>query len=913
MDEITRLFNTFIDQRNIIINEINGISNRKRNFYSAFAQKKYYNFKYPNYLQNDLNEIRKRVEDSFINFETKLKEIRKKINDELKKLLNKQINLSNDIKKENNNNVNFEKDIMNIIDEQKKIEDDSIKEKDIKIENAFVESKKREINSEILNLKNSIEQISLININLVKILQSYQRLNNSINQKEKDSNNRHYFVSNEIENKTKNLDIIKNIRQKLEEKIILFRNKNNQVCNIINKYNSLEENINNKIRVCLENYKDNEEIECFVEMEREEENLSKKNNKNMFSVFFHSYDEKINYIREIKNEAEFELKNNNYDNNNEEYLISQLEQDINKIKLDIEFLYQDSFYKVKNDYDPAFTKLKEYEYNVLLELFNNCRKNVEKTILSRNNKLNNTPLISIEVIREIIANEDSFNFFKYKIIKEISLIANDDNQYIIENITILVIGRKGIGKTTLIKKVLDLNINIENKNQVNDDEFKIYTSNKIKYIKLIEVKGIRYDKNITPEMTKEKIKQYIDASINCNNQNYNNIVHCIWYCMSGTNFLEEEISLFNSLKAVYKDNIMPIIIVYVRAKDLKLTKRIENRMREDNIDNSFVNIMAEDMTLMNNKIIKAFGKEELIETTLSKCTEALGSNMMKIMLELISKNIKENLIRQNRVIMNNIINNTKKDFIINYKKVLKDDNFFLYIINIFFNHLNEFYDKKRMISNKSKNLIILSSFFTSFKNIYSDYKQIIKEMIEQEVEKKSEEFIDKQASMEKQYGNMKDTNRRSYDEFKKRTRIFLKENYYFIAQNYIIDFIVNESKYSIDFYSLFFDELCGIIRTLLDINNNDQNCILIRQYIEICYKKKLNSFSNNNIIMKPGTFMKKDLSSIPLQLIPPYIPDKNFVDDKIIPFERDDSLIFKKNKLNNFIHSIENIEIKKKF
>ena len=34
---------------------------------------------------------------------------------------------------------------------------------------------------------------------------------------------------------------------------------------------------------------------------------------------------------------------------------------------------------------------------------------------------------------------------------------------------------------------------------------------------------------------------------------------------------------------------MPIIIVYVRAKDLKLTKRIENRMREDNIDNSFVN------------------------------------------------------------------------------------------------------------------------------------------------------------------------------------------------------------------------------------------------------------------------------------------------------------------------------------
>ena len=108
---------------------------------------------------------------------------------------------------------------------------------------------------------------------------------------------------------------------------------------------------------------------------------------------------------------------------------------------------------------------------------------------------------------------------------------------------------------------------------------------------------------------------------------------------------------------------MPIIIVYVRAKDLELAKRMESRMREDNINNSFVNIMAEDMSLMNNKIIKAFGKEELIKTTLSKCTEALGSNMMKIMLQLISKNIKESLIRQNKVIMNSIINNTKNDFI----------------------------------------------------------------------------------------------------------------------------------------------------------------------------------------------------------------------------------------------------------
>ena len=63
--------------------------------------------------------------------------------------------------------------------------------------------------------------------------------------------------------------------------------------------------------------------------------------------------------------------------------------------------------------------------------------------------------------------------------------------------------------------------------------------------------------------------------------------------------------------------------------------------------------------------------------------------------------------------------------------------------------------------------------------------------------------------------------------------------------------------------------------------------------------------------MKSGNFIKKELSSIPLQIIPSYIPDKNFMDENIIPFERDESLIFKNNKLNNFAHSIGNIEIKK--
>ena len=46
------------------------------------------------------------------------------------------------------------------------------------------------------------------------------------------------------------------------------------------------------------------------------------------------------------------------------------------------------------------------------------------------------------------------------------------------------------------------------------------------------------------------------------NQKFENVVHCIWYCFSGTRFENEEKSFFLSLKKMYKDNTFPIIIVF---------------------------------------------------------------------------------------------------------------------------------------------------------------------------------------------------------------------------------------------------------------------------------------------------------------------------------------------------------------
>ena len=243
----------------------------------------------------------------------------------------------------------------------------------------------------------------------------------------------------------------------------------------------------------------------------------------------------------------------------------------------------------------------------------------------------------------------------------------------------------------------------DDKAKNNNTDFKTYSSNKIKYLKLIEVKGIGYDEDSTPDKIKQKIEKYIGGLKNSNSQNYNNVINCIWYCISGPRFEEGEEFLFQSLKEVYKDNIMPLILVFTKTTDISLAQKMKKKIEEKNIDNSFISVMAQDMLLINDTIKQAFGKEELIKTTLIKCTKALGSDMLKIMVTLISNNIKDNLIKENEKIMKEIKDKAINDFFEDYKEVLEDEDFIMYIMDIFLKYLNYFYNKTKNITNKSKN------------------------------------------------------------------------------------------------------------------------------------------------------------------------------------------------------------------
>ena len=133
--------------------------------------------------------------------------------------------------------------------------------------------------------------------------------------------------------------------------------------------------------------------------------------------------------------------------------------------------------------DPIYNKFLELEKKELRDkiLSDKAYKDI---ILNGNLKfdLNDIGITNIDNINpsnlkeNILKNEETERVMEYKILDEIKNIKRDNEQHKIKYLTILLIGKKGIGKTTLINYIFGVN---EDVNQeiiiIKNDNFISYT------------------------------------------------------------------------------------------------------------------------------------------------------------------------------------------------------------------------------------------------------------------------------------------------------------------------------------------------------------------------------------------------------------------------------------------------------
>lgn len=500
---------------------------------------------------------------------------------------------------------------------------------------------------------------------------------------------------------------------------------------------------------------------------------------------------------------------------------------------------QKSDYDKEDPNDLVFNELKKYE---IMELSNEYQERIEnfsKILKNFNLDIN----LNNNLISNIIKNEDSQYTYKKKIIDQIKLFKIDDQKYKIDYLTILLIGRKEVGKTTLINYMLKIKEGEDyNESIITNENFISYHSKKVPYLKLVEFKGIGFDENSDPETIGQKTVKYIQNHIKSKEKNnYNDFVHCIWYCVTDSRFQKSEIAVLKKLKQAYEDkNIMPIIVVYTKAVDDELANKMHNYINKQGVETIFVKVLAKDMEMMDDTVKKTFGEKELLNKTLEKCTTELKGEMITLMTSKISADIKVNMLEKNVEFESKINEVIIKDFINNYKYVLKEEDFVDYIINIFGKNLYIFYENYiKKISNASLNLLNNSSTISSIKSYISYYKTKTKEIIELIIKTKANDFIEVQASKEKEKKtNMTISKKRRLKEFNKTNEIFLKKNFYYFSQKFMIYFII--SKLCRKFFKEYRRQLDNFVKDLLEQNKDEE----INSFIVDCFLTKLKNFAD---------------------------------------------------------------------
>ena len=622
----------------------------------------------------------------------------------------------------------------------------------------------------------------------------------------------------------------KDINDYLEEcyltKLDDFIKKNNlniEIKHLSLNFNSSAGNLNDRCDEeddqCLKDISSLELIENFEEDFKEEKN------------------ENIN--REKKDEDNWYPLNGN----NLKYLLKEsLLRDFMEKKME----YQDSYFKEKNDNDKVLDSLKKYELNDLKNFFDSHKKDfileINKYFESKKINFNDQNQIS-----KIISSQEYKEFYSNKIMKEINRINQEEKEFCqIKYLSIIIIGKCGVGKSTLINGILKGDVaqsGIGNRVTI---ENKKYESKNMPFFKFIDTRGIELNKNYGPSSVLENTKKIINRQKNEEIENMNDYIQCIWYCVSNNNIEEEEIKIIEELRKNYES--LPIIVVYTYALNINSVEDVKNIIKKRfNEDIPVIPVLAKPLDGDPDNGI--FGLDDLLKENSKINKKYIKGNVCEKIKDFFYNKIIDIFKEKNNIIKRSIINDITKKFMDTYNKVLTDEDFSKYIINlledIFVSYLKSGEkDEKIELNEKNKELLRnLTNIFNYIKDC--NYKNVINKNIDPILNEKAIQFLEKQVEKEKKEFKLciKYKNKCNKNEFKEKIKTFLENNFRYIFQKYIICQII----------ILFCEPISESIEIQLNelVKKFDNNS-LKEIYIKKCedFEQRVDDFLKSNNIYK---------------------------------------------------------------
>ena len=546
-----------------------------------------------------------------------------------------------------------------------------------------------------------------------------------------------------------------------------------------------------------------------------------------------------------------------------------------------------------NDNDESFNFQKQYEKKELNKFFelnkDKIKNQISQALNLTNANLENSNLNINKLISDLINIENGKKVCSEKIERIIESDGKDNNKKN-NRINILLIGKQGIGKKTLVNKIFKLkNIIINFENNFNQ-EIQEYESEKLPFFKFILIK---FDNNFQFSFNdyKNRIMNYINNQYQTNNKN--NYINCIWYCFTNGFLNMEELELIKSLNDSY-NKMIPVILVHTMSPNIQ---QILNAVSNFNINQEdLVILLAEDFFSQFNGLLKSFGVDFLIIKTLEKY-----KNTFSLYDDEMTNDILISIKSQNEDICKSVNEQIIKNFVNEYNFPKEKEDFVEYLTDIF--RLNIKYFLIKIMSEQSINRI--NSEYTLIQSMFQFiqfYEKDVLMIMEPTINSFVAGFIEQQKKMEI-------IEKKSNDQLKK----YLIDNYNYIFQkHYIYEILYKKYGFFCENFKKELDNLSEQIIFNKNINMNKFQQLEkdVKDFFAInnmINNNLANNNDNNNksldISMMNGTFINDNQmnNAMNVQNENNYVLNNNMNNPNNINFLNNFNNINNINSINNII------------
>ena len=200
----------------------------------------------------------------------------------------------------------------------------------------------------------------------------------------------------------------------------------------------------------------------------------------------------------------------------------------------------------------------------------------------------------------------------------------------LKKLNIIVVGKSGVGKSTLINslfrdKIAETGLGRPITTEIRKIEKKNYP------MAIYDTPGFELSEGQQAKV-KEEIIELIHKGLATGD--INNAIHCIWYCINvGGNrtFDQTEINWLKELIEKNKVTKVPIIVVLTQACPKTKGKQMQTLVEKENLDIiKVIPVLAQDMDFDGEYVAKAYGLDQLVDIMSEALPEELQDTLQNV-------------------------------------------------------------------------------------------------------------------------------------------------------------------------------------------------------------------------------------------------------------------------------------------